>query len=103
MPDGAYDLGGQAVTVHRGVARLEVDGTIAGSTLTMDAALRRTVHSGVSIVDAARMAATTPARVLGLAEVTGAIEPGLRADLVVLDYELAVTDVLRAGTILAHG
>lgn len=97
MPDGRYELGGLAVSVAHGVARLaDGDGSIAGSTLTMDAALRRMVHSGVSLVDAAEMAATTPARTLGLAD-RGAIEVGLRADLVLLDDALAVTGVLRGG------
>lgn len=96
MPPGAYELGGQEVTVADGVARLAGDGTIAGSTLTMDAALRRTVHSGVSIVDAVTMASATPAAVLGLDD-RGALEPGRRADVVLLDDELRVTAVLRAG------
>ncbi len=97
MADGAYDLGGQEVVVTGGVARLVRDGAIAGSTLTMDEALRQTVQSGSDLVAAARMAATTPARVLGLAGELGAIAPGLRADLVLLDDELRVTGVLRAG------
>jgi N-acetylglucosamine-6-phosphate deacetylase len=96
-PDGDYDLGDQSVTVSAGVARLTRDGAIAGSTLTMDAAFRRTVHNGVSVVDAARMAATTPARVIGLGDQVGAVEAGLRADLVLLDQELHVTAVLRGG------
>jgi N-acetylglucosamine-6-phosphate deacetylase len=101
MPDGAYELGGQSVVVADRVARLATaDGTpgaIAGSTLTMDAALRRTVGAGVSLVDAARMAATTPARVLGLADVLGSLVPGRRADLVELDPDLRVSRVMHAG------
>jgi N-acetylglucosamine-6-phosphate deacetylase len=97
MPDGDSELGGLAVTVSGGVARLTASGTIAGSTTTMAASLRRTVQSGVSIVDAVRMAATTPATVLGLQKDVGAITPGLRADLVLLDDDLAVTAVIRAG------
>ncbi|MGH3717118.1 MAG: N-acetylglucosamine-6-phosphate deacetylase [Micromonosporaceae bacterium] len=96
MADGAYELGGQAVTVAGGVARLVEGGSIAGSTLTMDAALRRAVAAGLSIVDAVRMASTTPARVLGLAD-RGALAPGQRADLLVLDQTLAVRQVMRAG------
>jgi N-acetylglucosamine-6-phosphate deacetylase len=97
MADGAYELGGQAVDVTDGVARLTRDGSIAGSTLTMDAALRRAVHIGVSIVDACRMASTTPARAIGLGDRVGALAPGLRADLVELDDALHVVRVMRGG------
>ena len=100
MADGEYDLGGQAVAVSGGVARLVRDGAIAGSTLTMDAAVRRAVHAGLSIVDAAAMAATTPARALGLARI-GALAPGQRADLVALDDDLEVLRVMRAGAWVA--
>jgi N-acetylglucosamine-6-phosphate deacetylase len=96
MPDGDYELGALAVRVQDGVARLAEGGSIAGSTLTMDVALRRAVQVlGLPIADAARAAATTPARVLGLS--TGALEPGLDADLVVLDADLAVTAVMVRG------
>jgi N-acetylglucosamine-6-phosphate deacetylase len=97
MPDGTYDLGGQEVIVADRVARLARNGSIAGSTLTMDVALRNAVAAGISLPDAAAMAATTPARVLGLADQTGALEAGLRADLVVLDRDLQVKRVMRAG------
>ena len=101
MPDGRYELGGQSVVVAGQVARLATadgsPGAIAGSTLTMDAALRRAVGAGVPLVDAVRMAATTPARVLGLAGTVGALAPGLRADLVALDADLRVVRVMRAG------
>jgi len=98
--DGDYELGGQAVTVRDGVARLATadgsPGSIAGSTLTMDAAFRRLVRVGGSIVDAAHAAATTPARTLGLRD-RGALAVGLRADAVVLDADLRVSAVFRAG------
>ena len=97
MPDGAYQLGGRAVAVVNGVARLADGSAIAGSTGTMDATIRRAVHSGMDIVDAAIMAATTPARVLGLEAEIGALVAGRRADLVLLDEDLTVTAVLRAG------
>ena len=102
MRDGDYNLGGQAVVVRDGVARLvTVDGStgaIAGSTLTMDSAFRRVLSIGVTIVDAARMAATNPARALGLTD-RGALAPGLRADLLVLradDHSIAT--VVRGGS-----
>jgi N-acetylglucosamine-6-phosphate deacetylase len=97
MPSGEYELAGQDVTVVDGRACLAAEGILAGSTTTADAALRRSIHSGVSIVGAVTMASTTPARVLGLRAELGAIVPGLRADLVLLDGELDVIDVLRAG------
>jgi N-acetylglucosamine-6-phosphate deacetylase len=101
MPDGAYELAGQAVTVTDGVARLASAGAtlgaLAGSTLTMDAALRRAVAAGVPLTGAVRMAATTPARAIGLADRVGAITVGLRADLVELDQHLHVTRVMRTG------
>jgi N-acetylglucosamine-6-phosphate deacetylase len=97
MPDGRYELGGQQVTVAERVARLARNGSIAGSTLTMDAALRQAVAAGVALPDASAMASTTPARVLGLDDRVGALEAGLRADLVVLSPDLHVTRVMRAG------
>jgi N-acetylglucosamine-6-phosphate deacetylase len=98
MADGTYDLGGQAVVVRDRVARLARDSSIAGSTLTMDAAFRRAVAAGITLPDAAAMAATTPARALGLDDQVGALEAGLRADLVVLSPELEVKRVMRGGT-----
>lgn len=97
MGDGSYELGGQAVVVRDGVVRLAEGGSIAGSTLTMDAALRRAVTAGVSIVDACRMASTTPALAIGLGDTIGALQAGWRADLLVLDESLHVTRVMRAG------
>ncbi|GAA0710495.1 N-acetylglucosamine-6-phosphate deacetylase [Dactylosporangium roseum] len=97
MPDGSYDLGGQSVDVADGVARLARDGSIAGSTLTMDKAFRRAVGAGVSLPNASRMASTTPATAIGLSDEVGALREGLRADLVLLDETLRVQRVMRAG------
>jgi N-acetylglucosamine-6-phosphate deacetylase len=97
MADGSYDLGGQAVVVKDRVARLARDGAIAGSTLTMDAAFRQAVGAGLALPDVAAMASTTPARALGLLDRVGALEAGLRADLVVLSPELRVKRVMRGG------
>jgi N-acetylglucosamine-6-phosphate deacetylase len=95
--DGAWSFGGLDVIVADGVARLAGGGALAGSTLTQDAALRAVVGGvGAGVADAAAMLATTPARVLGLAD-RGRLAPGCRADLVLLDGELAVRRVIRAG------
>lgn len=94
MSDGEYRLGGLDVEVRDGVARLAGSGSIAGSTATAAAVFRRTVReAGVPLAEAVRLAATTPAAVLGLAD-RGAIAPGLRADLVLLDEDLRVREVL---------
>ncbi|HET9123561.1 MAG TPA: amidohydrolase family protein, partial [Solirubrobacteraceae bacterium] len=96
--DGTFDLGGLAVHVQDGEARLASTQSLAGSTLTMDQALRRAVQeSGLPIEEAAAAAATNPARVLGMEDRLGAIAPGRRADLVVLDDDLAVRRVMAAG------
>jgi N-acetylglucosamine-6-phosphate deacetylase len=100
MPDGEYALGGLDVTVDAGIARLAASGTIAGSTLTMAAAFQRAVHGGISIVDAARMASTTPATVLGLDGDLGSLSQGKRGDLVLLDDHFAVTAVIRCGEVV---
>jgi N-acetylglucosamine-6-phosphate deacetylase len=97
LGDGEYALGGLAVKVQNGLVRLREGDSIAGSTLTMDAAFRFVVREiGVSLVEAARMAATNPAGALGLGDV-GALRTGLRADLVLLDRALEVSAVMRAG------
>ena len=83
--------------VRDGTARLADGGALAGSTLTMAAAVRFVVTAvGVSLDDAATMASSTPARLLGLAD-RGALAPGRRADLVVLDPGLRVTRVMSRG------
>lgn len=97
--DGDYLLGDLPVEVRDGVARLVADGTIAASTLTMDAAFRFAVtRAGFSVPDAVRAASTTPATLLGLADRTGSLTPGLAADLVVLDDTYALVDVMAAGS-----
>ena len=74
------------------------DGTLAGSVATMDQVFRTLVRAvGVSLVEAVRLCATTPAAQLGLAGL-GRIAPGAEADLVVLDGSLRVVESMVAGT-----
>lgn len=96
--DGSFVLAGQEVHVQDGEARLASTRSLAGSTLTMDEALRRSVKdSGLPLELASAAAAANPARVLGLETSIGSIAPGQLADLVVLDDDLEVTAVMAAG------
>ncbi|WP_338537647.1 N-acetylglucosamine-6-phosphate deacetylase [Janibacter terrae] len=94
--DGDYHLGPIHVQVRDGVARTP-SGAIAGSTLTMAAAVRHSVASGFTLEQAVDAATRAPAAALGLGDV-GRIEAGARADLVVLDETLEVTAVMRSGS-----
>lgn len=95
--DGEYTLGDQTVRVSQGNAWSAED-RLAGSTLTMDEAVRRAVlRVGLSLEQAVAAAATTPARLLGLQHECGAIGVGLAADLVVLDADLRVRRVMVGG------
>jgi len=98
LGDGDYMFGGHHVTVSEGVARLK-DGTLASSTVTMNEALRYTVETGIPLIDAVRMASTTPANILGLQE-KGVITSGFDADLVLLDDEFKVRWTMVDGQIL---
>ena len=91
--DGHYELGGLSVTVSDGVARLDADGAIAGSTLTQDAALRLVVAGGRPIADAVAALTTVPARAIGAAGRYGSLVPGAAADAVLLDAGLNVVAV----------
>lgn len=86
--DGDYLLGALAVRVEDTVARL-ADGTIAGSTLTQDAALRTAVAAGVALSDAVTALTSTPARAIGRPDL-GSLAVGAPADAVLLDDALHV-------------
>lgn len=95
-PDGDYILGELAVEVRGRVARVAGTDTIAGSTLTLDLAVRNAVNSGVPLAQAVRCATQNAADYLGLVNV-GRLIPGSRADAIVLDDELHVARVLWRG------
>ena len=93
--DGDYRLANRAIEVSDGAARLP-DGRLAGSLLTMDAAVRNLVEAGAERDEALRAAASAPARLLGRSDL-GAITPGERADVVVLDEALRVKRTVVGG------
>lgn len=95
--DGDYDLGPLRVEVRDGVARVAGRDTIAGSTLTLDRAVRYAVHEvGTPLPEAVAAATAVPARVLRRDDI-GLLAPGCRADVVALDDQLRVRHVWRRG------
>ena len=99
MPDGEYRLGRQRVFKCMGGVRL-ANGNLAGSTLTMDQALRNLVGLGLPLAEASQRVSTIAAHYLGLPD-RGQLTPGAWADCVVLDAELAVQQVWVEGQAIA--
>jgi N-acetylglucosamine-6-phosphate deacetylase len=100
--DGAYRLGALEVVVEGGVARLLEGGSIAGSTLTQDIALRRAVvDSGIPLDEAIGALTVAPAAAIGRAHDLGRLDPGYAADAVLLTPDLAVEAVWGGGVRLA--
>jgi N-acetylglucosamine-6-phosphate deacetylase len=100
MPDGDYELGGQKIVVKEGAVRLE-DGTLAGSALTMDQAVRNVREfTGRPLAECIKMATLTPARSIGVASRKGSLEPGKDADIVILDQDLNVVTTMVGGKIV---
>jgi N-acetylglucosamine-6-phosphate deacetylase len=101
MPDGEYRLGSQTVTKCLGGVRL-ADGTLAGSSLTLDQALRNLVDAiGLDLVDASSRLSTHAAQFLGLAD-RGFLAAGTWADAIVLDRDLSLTAVYVEGERVVH-
>ncbi|MEW2117932.1 N-acetylglucosamine-6-phosphate deacetylase [Streptomyces sp. NPDC005474] len=97
--DGRYLLGPLEVEVSEGVARLVEGGSIAGSTLTLDRAFRRAVTvDGLPVTDVVAALSANPARLLGMYDRVGSLEPGKDADLVLLDADFTLKGVMRKGS-----
>lgn len=100
MSDGEYRLGDVPVFVQNGIARLKT-GTFAGSTLTMDRALKNLVEfTGISLPVAIRMASLNPARALGISDRKGSLELGKDADIVIFDSNYRIHYTIISGEIM---
>jgi N-acetylglucosamine-6-phosphate deacetylase len=100
IPDGVSELGGQTVYVKNGEARLE-DGTLAGSVLRMNNAVRNAFEKvGIPFLQAVDCATINPATNLGLADEIGSIKVGKKADFTVLNNEFEVLLTVRDGEIV---
>jgi N-acetylglucosamine-6-phosphate deacetylase len=96
--DGRYVLGPLEVEVSEGVARLVQGGSIAGSTLTLDRAFKRAVTvDRLPVEDVVAAISANPARLLGMDDRIGSLEPGKDADLVLLDHQFDLKGVMRRG------
>jgi N-acetylglucosamine-6-phosphate deacetylase len=96
LPPGTYDLGGHPTTLDGRVAKLQ-DGTIAGSIITLERAIANAHRAaGIPLADAVGMASAVPARTLGLGD-RGAIAPGRRADLAILDEDFVCRGTMMEG------
>ena len=98
LGDGEFRIWGETITVKNGRTSNAHD-TIAGSVITMLDAARLMLSLGAATREVARMAATNPARLLGIGRDCGSIETGKRADLVALDAEGNVVLTLIEGAI----
>ncbi|MEU7701049.1 N-acetylglucosamine-6-phosphate deacetylase [Streptomyces sp. NPDC015492] len=96
--DGRYMLGPLEVEVKDSVARLVEGGSIAGSTLTLDRAFKRAATvDGLPVESVVQAISANPARLLGVYDRVGSLEPGKDADLVVLDAAFDLKGVMRKG------
>jgi N-acetylglucosamine-6-phosphate deacetylase len=95
MGDGAFRIGSREVTVRDGASRL-ADGTLAGSTATLDRCVRELVALGATVPEAVHAATTAPARLLGRSDL-GRLAPGCPADITVLDDDLHVLRTIVGG------
>lgn len=100
MPDGRYTLCGEDVEMHNGIVRT-ASGSLAGSTLALDTAVRNMVEStGISPDTAIHMASLHPARLLGLDSQLGSLKPGKRANIIALNNGLHVQQIWIQGQAL---
>jgi len=99
MGDGEYQFAGQKVIVQDGLAHL-VDGTLAGSTISLSEGLKVLVEKvGLSLEEAVKMVSLNPARILGLHD-RGVLEYGKRADIVVLNNHFNVMMTIVGGRVV---
>ncbi|MCA0985144.1 N-acetylglucosamine-6-phosphate deacetylase [Halobacillus yeomjeoni] len=97
LQNGTYDLGGQHVHLKDGEARLE-DGTLAGSVLKMNEAVKNMSQLGVSPLDLMKMSSWNAAKSLGVDDRKGSIAAGKDADLVIMDKDFNIKQTYCRGT-----
>lgn len=102
LADGQYELGGQQVHVRHGQAQL-ADGTLAGSTVTLNKAMRYFQQStGADVIALSKMTSVNPARQLNLLTTRGSLQPGKFADCIILRADFSLCATYRAGIRVFH-
>lgn len=99
LGDGAYMLGGLDIFVKNGVARIK-DGALAGSTLTLDVAMKNMTSIGYSIEDVSRFLSYNPLKMIGLADSKGLITEGYDADAIIMDDNFNVKTTFVDGKVV---
>jgi N-acetylglucosamine-6-phosphate deacetylase len=100
LPDGDYEINGNSISVKNGIAR-NPEGSLAGSTLPLDTAVRNTVkYTRKPLEEIIPMVTTTPAIEMGLSKTKGYIQPGYDADLVLLRKDLSIEKTIVSGQIV---
>jgi len=97
MPDGTYDLGGQSIIVKNERSVLADGYTIAGSVMNLSDCVRNAVKFGISLEDAVKAATQNPARAVSIDQITGRLEPGKSADILIWDANLHTIAVFVGG------
>ena len=100
-PEGRYTLGGLPVIVKDGAATI-ASGSLAGSVTVLSDCVRNAVSFGVPLESALLAATRNPAASVGLQNSVGSIQPGLHADLLVLNKELGLEHILLGGQLQAR-
>jgi N-acetylglucosamine-6-phosphate deacetylase len=97
LPDGDYEKRDREYLVSDGLVRLKSNGSLAGSTLTMERGVKNVVDLGVSVSDAWAMGSAVPAALLGIGQRKGELRVGADADLTIVDEAWAVQRTLARG------
>ena len=101
LEDGQYTLGGQDVTVKGNLATLTELGNIAGSVTNLMACMKRAVKEmRIPLESAVKCATMNPAKAIGIFDKYGSLVPGKQADVVVLDKDLEIKYVMKAGKVV---
>lgn len=102
LEDGQYTLGGQDVTVKGNLATLTELGNIAGSVTNLMACMKRAVKEmRIPLESAVKCATMNPAKAIGIYDKYGSLVPGKQADIVLLDEDLEIQYIIKAGKIIS--